>query len=268
MARAFQPSFYLWAAGLPDSEHVRMLHTRAREVYVDLGGVDVEDAIADYKAVVARWRAGAEGVGLREGLRCLGAIDRGNVRRDTLRERAWMQARAEVFQRTGRRIPLPQSPEDVDRIEREAKEAQRRLSSTRRQMMGALAGEMLQKGPGMMMEALEDLQKQADEEIAEARRATEALKAENDRDEAIRAETEKAASAQAPAAGPGQAAAQKVSHAPGERPTGKQIKFAVRRLANAGLGKRVCEEVRLQARNGGLTLGELNARVEELLRAA
>ena len=113
MARAFQPSFYLWAAGLPDSEHVRMLHTRAREVYADLGGVDVEDAIADYKAVVARWRAGAEGVGLREGLRCLGAIDRGNVRRDTLRERAWMQARAEVFQRTGRRIPLPNQSDRV-----------------------------------------------------------------------------------------------------------------------------------------------------------
>ena len=147
---AFHLSFYRWAMGLADSEPVRLLRGLACEIYVDLGGEVIEKHLAAYGDIFARWRAGGENApGLREAMRAMGSRERGLARRDVLRERAWLQARAEVFQRTGERIPLPQSPESTDQqATAEEKAILRDLSQKIRNIGAFTEGIELGKGLG------------------------------------------------------------------------------------------------------------------------
>jgi hypothetical protein len=136
-------SFYRWAMGLAVSEPVRLMHELAREIYRDLGGEAVEEHLAIHAEIVALWRQGGpERPPLREALRCMGARERGHARRDKLREQAWLQARADVFQRTGERIPLPQTPETFEREQTAEEAALVQQLSKQLRKVGAMAQEM------------------------------------------------------------------------------------------------------------------------------
>jgi hypothetical protein len=250
---------------LPESGPVVLMHQVAPEIFVELGGEAVLRHIGFYEAILGRWNSDAERKpGDREALRCMGAIERGYVKLAALREQAWLQARAEVFQQTGERIPLPQTPETYER-EQSAEEAAlvKQLSRKLREV-GAMVKDMDQ-GQGQEMAAKGSgastgsgqvsfsggslPEKVPDPVVAGAGKGSGTISRIQPR------EMEPDPSAQK--------TSQTLAH-PAERPSGKQIKAGIRRLIDAQVDRKAVESLREQAKSGTLTREQFFERVEEL----
>ena len=231
MSRGFQLSFFRWAVNLPDSEPVRLLRLLADAIYRQLGGAIIEEHLAAYGDIFARWRSSdPDAPPLREAMRAMGARERALAKLERLREQAWLQARAEVFQQTGQRIPLPQSPEDADRQQRsEADEIMQQFAKQVRELGARVAKAKADQAGGA-------------------------------------ATSSPGASPQAPAPaaeapGPGPAPAEIGDAALSHR----EIKIGIRRLVDAQVNRKVVDELRAKAEAGGLSRSEFANLVTNLL---
>jgi hypothetical protein len=245
------------------------MHELAREVYRDLGGEAVEEHLAIYAEIVALWRQGGpERPPMREALRCMGARERGFARRDKLRETAWLQARAEVFQRTGERIPLPHTPESMDHQESAEERAMvRQLSQKLRQVSAFTEGLEFGKGLGLGTGQGSGLKEGSGCFYRGSMR-------------------EKVPDPGGASAGKGsgtfysQTTAQKMSQTPEpekepdpappvvssvERPTNKQIKIGIRRLIGMQIDRKVVNALEAQARSGRMSRAEFVRRIEQMM---
>jgi len=234
MSRGFQLSFFRWAVNLPDSEPVRLLRLLADAIYRQLGGAIIEEHLAAYGEIFARWRTSdPDAPPLREAMRAMramGARERALAKLERLREQAWLQARAEVFQQTGQRIPLPQSPEDADRHQRsEADEIMQQFAKQVREL-GARVAKAKADQAGGAATSSPGGSPQTPDPAAEA-------------------------------AGPGPAPAEIGDAALSHR----EIKIGIRRLVDAQVNRKVVDELRAKAEAGGLSRSEFANLVSNLL---